>query len=599
MTTLICKSIANRKLLYLVLLLCLAASGCSNKEQLVEQKPNVIVILSDDQGWGDLSLNGNVNLNTPNIDKIAKEGARFENFYVEAVCSPTRAEMLTGRYHSRGGVYSTSAGGERLDLDETTIADVFKRAGYATAAYGKWHNGMQYPYHPNARGFDDYYGFCSGHWGSYFDPMLEHNQELVKGEGFLVDDLTNHGIAFMEKNKDAPFLLYLPFNTPHAPMQVPDEYWNKFSSKELKMLANPNQEEDLEFTKAALAMCENIDWNVGRVLNKLVELGIEDNTIVLYFADNGPNSWRWNGEMKGRKGSTDEGGVRSPLVMRWPHKIKSGKSIEQISSVIDLLPTLTDMAGIEHNIIKPLDGVSLKPLLLEENPIWSERLVFNQWQNKLSVRSQKYRLGNDGGLFDIENDRSQLTDLSGSLPEIKAALAAAIEGFNADVISELPAEDLRTFPIGHPQSKLTQIPARDGVAHGNIQRSNRWPNCSFFTNWASLEDQITWEVEVVEEGDFEVTLYYTCPEGDEGSVFELGFGDNQLESRIEKAHDPPLMGMENDRVERPESYVKDFMPLNLGVIHLAKGPGQLSLKALEIPAATVMDVRLLMFERVN
>ena len=163
--------------------------------------PNVIIILTDDQGWGDLSMSGNTNINTPNIDKLAQNGAVFERFYVSPVCSPTRAEILTGRYHVRGGVYSTSEGGERLDLDETTMADNFKQNGYKTAAYGKWHNGMQYPYHPNARGFDDFYGFCSGHWGNYFSPMLEHNGEIVKGDGFLPDDLTNKALSFIESNK--------------------------------------------------------------------------------------------------------------------------------------------------------------------------------------------------------------------------------------------------------------------------------------------------------------------------------------------------------------------------------------------------------------
>jgi len=139
------------------------------------EHPNVIIILSDDQGWGDLGLQGNTNINTPNIDALSATGATLNNFYVCAVCSPTRAELLTGRYHFRGGVYSTGGGGERLDLDETTIAELFQKAGYSTAAYGKWHNGMQYPYHPNGRGFSDYYGFCSGHWGNYHSPMLEHN----------------------------------------------------------------------------------------------------------------------------------------------------------------------------------------------------------------------------------------------------------------------------------------------------------------------------------------------------------------------------------------------------------------------------------------
>ena len=153
----------NTTIALIGLLIPLFMSSCSQAES---KAPNIIVILTDDQGWGDLSLNGNTNLNTPTIDGLARDGASFDRFFVCAVCSPTRAEFLTGRYHARGGVYSTSAGGERLDLDEKTIADSFKAAGYATGAFGKWHNGMQYPYHPNGRGFDEYYGFASGHWGN-------------------------------------------------------------------------------------------------------------------------------------------------------------------------------------------------------------------------------------------------------------------------------------------------------------------------------------------------------------------------------------------------------------------------------------------------
>ena len=159
--------------------------------------PNFVVILTDDQGWGDLGLNGNVDIATPNIDTLAREGTRFDRFYVCPVCSPTRAEFLTGRYHPRCGVYSTSAGGERMDLDEKTIADTFKAAGYATGAFGKWHNGMQYPYHPNGRGFEEYYGFCSGHWGNYYDPMLERNGRIVEGNGYVTDDFTDNAMSFI------------------------------------------------------------------------------------------------------------------------------------------------------------------------------------------------------------------------------------------------------------------------------------------------------------------------------------------------------------------------------------------------------------------
>ncbi|MEZ5039932.1 MAG: arylsulfatase [Saprospiraceae bacterium] len=584
------------------LLLCLLFACNPRKEAndpKADKRPNVVIILADDQGWGDLSHSGNSDLSTPNIDGIAQNGASFDRFFVSPVCSPTRAEMLTGRYHPRGGVYATSAGGERLDLDEMTIAEVFKRAGYKTAAYGKWHNGMQYPYHPNARGFDEFYGFCSGHWGNYFSPMLEHNGVLIKGEGFLVDDLTNQAMQFMEENKDQPFFVYLPYNTPHSPMQVPEEYWKRFEHKDLQNRHRDPEKEDLQHTKAALAMCENIDWNVGRLQQKLEELGLDENTIVLYFSDNGPNGWRWNGGMKGRKGATDEGGVRSPLFIQWKGVIAPGKQIPQIAGAIDLLPTLADLTGIPISTNKPLDGLSLKPLLLDENPTWPDRLLFSHWNGAVSVRSQGFRLDREGQLFDMVNDPGQRQDVKGQHQTVTAELLAAQEKWTNEVLSELDTKHKRPFLIGHPDAEWTQIPARDGTAHGQIQRSNKYPNCSFFTNWTSLEDKITWEVDVLADGLFEVIVYYTCPVKDIGATFELTFNTESLSAKITEAHDPPLMGMEHDYVERQESYVKDFKPLSIGQIKLTKGKGELALKAKDIPGAQVMDFRLMMLRRVG
>ena len=561
--------------------------------------PNIILIVSDDQGWGDLSIHGNKNLHTPNIDALAKEGARFNYFYVSPVCSPTRAEMLTGRYHPRGGVHSTSSGGERLDLDETTVAQIFKAAGYATAAYGKWHNGMQYPYHPNARGFDDFYGFCSGHWGDYFSPQLEHNGKLVEGEGFIIDDLTDKALSFIDENKSAPFFLYLPYNTPHSPMQVPDRWWKKFADRDLAMRYEGNDIEDIAFTKAALAMCENIDWNVGRVMKQLKDLRLDENTIVLYMSDNGPNSWRWNGGMKGRKGSTDEGGTRSPLFVRWAGKIPEGKTINHISAAIDLLPTLTDLASIDHQHEKPLDGVSLKSLLFSDNAAWPERLIFSHWNGRVSVRNQRYRLDHEGKLFDIQQDPGQKQDVSLQQPAMTFMLGKESERWQAEVLSQLPAKDDRPFPLGHPDFRYTQLPARDGTPTGKITHSNRFPNCTFFTNWSRVEDEISWDIDVLEGDDFQVTLYYTCPPGDVGSEFEIRFRENRLAGKITEAFDPPLRGMEHDRVERMESYVKDFKPLDLGIMYLEKGRGSLTIRALSIPGSRVMDLRMLMFTRVS
>lgn len=582
--------------LFLVVIILIASCNSQNAERL--NQPNVIFILTDDQGWGDLSLNGNTDLSTPNIDYIAQHGATFDRFYVSPVCSPSRAEILTGRYHVRGGVYSTSAGGERLDLDETTIADIFKQNGYKTAAYGKWHNGMQYPYHPNARGFDDYYGFCSGHWGNYFSPILEHNGKLVKGNGYLPDDLTDHAINFINTNKNNPFFLYLPFNTPHSPMQVPDKWWDKFKSKEIKNEHRYKDREDIEHTKAAYAMCENIDWNVGRVVDKLKELGLEENTILIYLSDNGPNGWRWNGGMEGVKGSTDEGGVRSPFIIQWPNKIKAGKVVKPIAAAIDLLPTLADLAGLSIKPQKTLDGKSLKPLLLDNNVNWDDRFIVSYWNKRTSVRNQQFRLDNKSKLFDMINDPGQKEDVALKHPDILKEMVQFKNQWEKDVLSELPKKDMRTFPVGHPDFKYTQIPARDGKAHGNIKRSNRWPNSSFFTNWTSIQDSITWEVEVLEEGNYEAIVYYTCSEKDIGSTIELCFGTNSIKEKISVAHNPPLIGSEKDRVVRQESYVKDFIPLNMGAIKLTKGTGILTLKALDIKGVEVMDFRLIMLNKV-
>jgi arylsulfatase A-like enzyme len=576
------------------------------------RRPNVIVILSDDQGWGDLSVHGNTNLATPNIDSLAKDGALLERFFVCPVCSPTRAEFLTGRYHARGGVRGVSTGQERLNLDERTIAQTFKAAGYATGAFGKWHNGLQSPYHPNDRGFDEYYGFCSGHWGDYFGPPLEHNGKFVKGKGYITDDLTEHAIGFIEQHQQRPFVCYLPLNTPHSPMQVPDSYWDRFKDKELKLLATQPGQEDLAMTRAALAMCENIDWNVGRVLAKLGELKLAENTIVLYFADNGPNSFRWNGGMKGRKGSTDEGGVRSPLLIRWPGKIQPGTRVPQIAGAIDLLPTLADLAGVKVAGEKPLDGRSLKPLLTGAPADWADRTLVQMWNARLSVRTQQYRLDAAGGLFDMVADPGQTRDIAKERPEVAARLQDEAARWRKELVvgtrrvplppdgtRSVPATlDERPFTIGFAAS--TPLPARDGVPHGNVKRSDTAPNCSYFTNWTSTDDRITWDVEVGKAGRYEAVVFYTCPAADVGSTVELSLGSARVQTKVMTAHDPPLYGREHDRApRRAESFMKDFQPLKLGEFDLPAGRGELALKALAVAGQQVMDVRYVVLNRVG
>ena len=524
---------------YCVLLITIIL--CFSAAVVAADRPNVIVILTDDQGWGDLSLNGNTNLSTPNIDRLAAEGATFDRFYVCPVCSPTRAEFLTGRYHPHGGVYSTSAGGERLDLDEVTIGDSFKAAGYKTGAFGKWHNGMQYPYHPNARGFDEYYGFCSGHWGNYWNPMLDHNNQIVLGEGFIIDDLTNKVIDFIKTNKSDPFFVYLPYNTPHSPMQVPDRWWNKFKDKELTLHNRDPKKENLQHIRAALAMCENIDWNVGRLMETLSNEGLAENTIVVYFCDNGPNGYRWNGDMKGRKGSTDEGGVRSPMIVRWPAQVAAGKNVTRIAAAIDLHPTLADMAGIPTVNKHQFDGTSVKQLLLHDDKGWPDRQIVSHWRDRVSVRNQKFRLDNNGALFNLKDDPGQRRNISGQHPQVVRQLTAVAKEFRETVLPGYD-KDERPFVIAHPDAEFTQIPARDGKEHGSIKRSNRFPNSSFFTNWTDTESSITWDAEVAASGTYEVTIYYSCDKSDVGSEIELSFNDSTVQGTITKAQPRQLVG---------------------------------------------------------
>lgn len=566
---------------------CFVAKASSQERA----RPNILIVLADDQGWGDLSCHGNTNLSTPNIDSLAKNGALFERFFVCPVCSPTRAEFLTGRYHPRGGIMGVSTGGERLNLGERTLGDVFKSAGYATALFGKWHNGSQYPYHPNARGFDEYFGFTSGHWGDYFSPPLDHNGRLVKGNGYLTDDFTDHALAFIEKNRTHPFVCYVAFNTPHSPMQVPDQYFDKFKNREIGLRYAGAERENVAMTRAALAMCENIDANVGRMLAKLDELKLADNTIVLYFSDNGPNSWRWNGGMRGRKGSTDEGGVRSPLLVRWPGQVKAGTRVKPIAGAIDLLPTLADLAGVTIAPGKSLDGTSLAALLRGSTAAWPERMLFSHWAGAVSVRTDQHRLDSAGKLYDMVKDPGQARDISKQEPETTQKLSDAVRMWRRDVLSALKGLD-RPFTVGYREFPMTPLPARDGVPRGGIRRSANAPNCSFFTNWTNLNDRMTWDIEVATAGHYEAVVYYTCAKPDVGSTIALTFKEGRIQGRVTEPHDPPLLGAEHDRVPRVgESYVKDFAPLRLGDIRLAKGRGLLTLQALSIPGKKVMDVR--------
>jgi len=552
------------------------------------RRPNVVIILTDDQGWGDLGGHGNTNIRTPNIDSLAKGGALFERFYVSPVCAPTRASMLTGRYHSRTGVSGVTRGQERMNLDEVTIADVFKAAGYATGCFGKWHNGSQYPYHPNGRGFEEFYGFCCGHWSNYFNTTLEHNGREVRSKGFIIDDLTDKAMAFMTANRDRPFLSYIAYNTPHSPFQVPDVYYDRLQKRRITMFNRDRKKEEPDKTRSALAMCENVDWNVGRLLAKIDELGLTNDTIVVFFSDNGPNSWRWNDGMMGRKGSVQEGGVRVPFIMRWPGRIKTGQRIPQIAGHIDILPTLADLAAVPIAKGKPLDGVSLKPLLEGRTENWPDRMIFSTWRRRVSVRTQRHR-ADLKALYDMARDPGQHKNIAREKPKDHRRFVDAIRRWQKDVF---PTERPRApYPVGHRAFPLTVLPAQDCVFVGKgLRFSSKHPNCSWLTGWTDHRARVYWDIEVATAGRYELTLMYTCAQEDVGAEIEVAFGDRSLKGTLSAVYNPPLIDSP-DRVERQESPEKPFKPLKLGVIDLPKGRGKLVLRALSKPGRQVMDLR--------
>lgn len=564
----------------------------------VERRPNVVVFLADDAGWGDYGITGNRQVATPHIDSIATGGAIVERFYVCPVCSPTRAEFLTGRYHPRTGVHGVSTGAERMNLDEKTIADAFTAAGYATGAFGKWHNGSQWPYYPMARGFGEYFGHTSGHWGEYFDAPLEHHGRMVATTGYIVDVCTDQALRFISDHHTQPFFCYIPFTTPHSPFAVPAADWARFKDRPITQTATEPKQELLEQTRCVLAMMENQDRNVGRVLARLEELALTNDTIVVYFSDNGPNTSRWTGGMKGKKGSTDEGGIRSPLFIRWPKRIRASTSVTPIAAAIDLLPTLLSLTGVPRVGDQPLDGRDLSPLLDGTATAWTERLLFSTWSGKVSVRSQTHRLDAQGQLFDLQNDPGQSTPRNADEPEMTKRLQDAVAAWRSEVLVATPtmtkgrSVDQRPIGVGYREFPISMLPARDGEPLGGVKRSSAAPNCSYFVNWTSTEDAMVWNIEVITPGRYHVVIDYTCPLADAGSTIALTFGTAQLTGTVSPGWDPSL-NTNQDTISRPraESQMKPFRPLDLGAITLTAGISELRLSASHIPGRSVMEVR--------
>ena len=577
-------------------------SGCgrSARDAFDANHPNVVLIMTDDQGWGDIHSHGNAVLDTPVMDSLAAQGARFERFFVSPVCAPTRASLLTGRYHLRTGTHGVTRGCENMRSEEVTIAEALKQAGYATGCFGKWHNGAHYPHNPNGQGFDEFLGFCGGHWNNYFDTTLQHNNRFVRPTGYISDVLTDAALGFIEQNRRRPFFCYVPYNAPHSPFQVPDKYFNKYKAKGLD-----------DKTACVYAMCENLDDNIGRILDRLDRLGLSENTIVMFLTDNGPNTDRFNGEMKGRKGSVHEGGIRVPFFVRWPGRIDAGKAIPQIAAHIDLFQTIVELCGVPMPRTLPQDGRSLAPLLTDDAVEWEDRMIFtfrspggNTDNLPGSVRTQRWRAvkgRRKWELYDMAADPSQERDVAAEQPDVVQRLRAAFEQAAADVTSK--GFDPLPIPIGHigwpevtmPGHEAYLEPAnREGISyHGR----SGWCN-DYITNWTSTDACAWWPVDVVRAGRYEVELLYTCPTEHLGATVQVQIVPKRVEAAIDRSHDPEPVPSP-DRVPRKEVYEKVWAVQSLGTIELEPGRTKCLVRTLEMPAGRSIDLKAVRVRRIR
>jgi arylsulfatase A-like enzyme len=483
------------------------------------RKPNVILIMTDDQGYGDLACHGNPVVKTPNIDQLFAESIRFTDFHVSAFCTPTRAALMTGRHPGRTGAYRTSSGRTMLHTDEKTIADVFSGNGYRTGMIGKWHLGDNAPHRPQDRGFQDVVwhrcggvGQASDYWGNdYFDDTYERNGKFEKFEGYCTDVWFSESIRFVEENQGKPFFLYLAPNAPHGPYRV-DRKWSDPYREQIKWGGGP------EF----YGMVENIDHNVGLLRAKLRELGLEENTIFIFMTDNGTANGAkfegltseakhgYNAGMRGKKSSIYEGGHRVPFFIHWPKgNLVGGRDVDSISAHIDVLPTLAGLCGIPVPESHQPDGISFAASLKDPGaPAHRDHHVIQfqggphfrgapaKWEYSCVLKEQ-WRLIDGKELYDIRKDPSQREDVAAAHPT---------------VVEELRALYLPFWKSVSPRMTPVPIDLGSGAENPTVLCSQDWymPTGNPPWNFGSIKKlpRVTgpWKVDVKKAGRYRLTL---------------------------------------------------------------------------------------------
>lgn len=491
------------------------------------ERPNVVFILTDDQGYGPMHCHGDVNISTPEMDRLHRESVRFTNFHVQPNCAPTRALLLTGRPPLRNGVWATIRGRSLLRHGESTLADSLKAAGYKTALFGKWHLGDTYPFRPQDRGFEEVLihggggvGNTHDYWANnYFDDHYQHNGRWEKFAGYCTDVWFGEAMKFIEKNQDRPFFAMIATNAPHLPLVAPQAYIDSYKDRK----AFPAKPGTAEF----YAMVTNIDDNLGRLRAKLRALNLEKNTILIFMSDNGslPQFATSNAGMSGGKGTVWDGGHRVPFFISWPEGFSSGRDITALTSGMDVRPTLEELCGLASSPRPDEEGRSLVPLIRGYTPRWIDRVICLDLQNQQRVprenSSHAVMQGNwrwlvenrpgrlartkggdpalsdlGGELHNIDADPGQKNDVKAEHPERVRDLKAAYARWWQTVNSGDPAAG-HEIVIGSEHENPVTLTAHD------ISGDVAWNHDQVLAGFRATG---FWEIEVARAGEYEFAL---------------------------------------------------------------------------------------------
>ena len=555
-------------------------SSCNKKVD----RPNIVIIMMDDMGWGDMGLHGNRKLKTTLLDILAKKSVEFNRFYVSPYGASTRATVLTGKYPLNTGVSWISNRKEVIPAEEEILPELLKPYGYTSGFFGKWSNGIQYPNDPLGQGFDEFFGFKGDHLSNYFGSKAFHNLEEVDTRGYFTDVIIEKAIEFINTKKDEPFLCFLSLNTPHKPFQVDDNFYEKYSARDM----------GAENT-TVYGMIEHIDLKIMEVLNALETIGKSNNTILIFMSDNGPNTVRYNGAMKGIKGSVDEGGVRVPFFIRYPKENIGNKKIKEgFATDLDILPTLLDLCDIP--LSEKFDGVSLVNTLKYDKPL-PDRLFFtHQPKSELTkipgaVRTQNYLLtisSEDTLLYDLKADPMQHRDIKELHQDVVHKWLAEYDSWINNLIAEGITPPL--IPVGYDNINEIELPAQEGILSDSLNFMGKMGLANdYVIGFKSDSDVVRFDLDVVDKGEFELFVKLSALHTGDDTQIKIKSNDLIITKNLSDAKANRIYGP--DRAGRDDVFEKDWPLISIGTLEFNQGEESISISFSGLESSTEIEFK--------